>query len=119
MIIYPNFNLQQAFKWMYDPVNDIILISRGRNQHKFILKEYSLKNKALDFYNWIRFVYLEPEDFKIENKTRILCVRPYTGLMDKKDLIKFIRNLNITSEIVFDASNNVIREITQNFNEMY
>jgi hypothetical protein len=121
MIIYPNnFNIQAAFKWMYDPINNILLISRGRNQHKYIHKEYSMKNKVEEFSNWIRIVHLENQDFKTKDKTRILCIRPYNeNLMSRNDLIKFIKDLGITSEIVFDATNNVLQEITQNFNESY
>ena len=121
MIIYPdNFNVQTAFKWMYDPVNDMILVSRKRNQHKYILKEYSIKNKAEEFSNWIRIVHLEDQDFKIEDKTRILCVRPYNeSLMTKESLIKLILSFGITSKIIFDATNDVLKEITKNFNESY
>ena len=124
MIIYPNNktieDIRTSFKWMFEPKSNTYLISRGRNQHKYILHEYSLNNEAEPFDNWIRFIHLEEEDFRTINKSRILCVRPYNEIfLHKEYLFCFIRNLGIESPIMFDMTNSMLKQITKNYNENY
>lgn len=121
MIIYPsNYTISDtrtAFKWMYNFSCDTILISRGRNQHKYIHHEYNQLSLIPEFTDWVRFVHLEKQDFKTKYISRILCVRP--TLHDKEKIERVIQFLKIKSPIVWDATNDIIMDLTKNYNERY
>lgn len=122
LIIFPDDkadSLKTAFKWMWLPSDNIVLISYGRNFHFTIYDKYKKQNpNVADFYNWIRFIHLEENDFS-HPSPRLLCVRKHNVMITSDDIEKFVRMIGIESNICFDVTNESLKTITGNYFEKY
>lgn len=126
MIIFPENlvvnDIKKAYKWMWHPTNNIVAVASNKNSHISIYRFLKSKNNSIpDFYDWIRFIHLNKEDFK-ENMFNepLLCIRVYENkLVNNDQLFEMIRKLGIESKIIFDVTNEKLKNLTGNYNEKY
>ena len=125
MIIFPELNdyshVKTAYKWMWHPFG-LLLISYGKSQHSLIYNIYKKSNKDVpDFYEWIRFIHLNKEDFKETHFNEpLLCIRAYDNKnTDNDQILSLINEIGFESKIIFDITNEKLCEITGNYNVHY
>ena len=109
-------NILKTFKWMYCPLNNIVLVS-GEQFHSSIYNHWlKTTDEPVPFEKWIRFIHLSPQDFKIKRKKKLLCIRQYPiGLAEKSDVKELIRSVGIKSNTRFDITNEKLADITHDY----
>jgi hypothetical protein len=115
-------DVKVAFKWMYAPAEDVILVAAGNGEyHADALHRSVRQHPFLDpvFEHWIRFIHLETTDFRPRAKKRLLCVRAYEAAafpsVTQETLTAVVRGLGIKSPIVFGVTNASLAETTGDY----
>ena len=117
-ILEQNINLVDAFKWMYNPFQQIIIVGSTYDQyHLDILDHYAKKhNVDNDFSNWIRAIHLNNYDFKNDKTKRILCIREFDeNKFNIKEVKKLIDSLGFKSKKVYHITNEKLQVLTGDY----
>ena len=120
-IFPPNLDLKSAHKWMWHP-DGFILISSNYNPHIISYHFFKKDNPDIpSFYDWIRFIHLKNPDFVPKYyKEDLLCVRGFDNkTVSKENIFELVSFVDINSKIVFDITNDKLKELTGNYNAHY
>ena len=117
---YDKALLLNHYKWMWEPQDNLIVVSPSKNDHRIGYLKYKMTNPAVtDFTCWIRFVHLIGDDFR-EKHDNVICVRQFPeSLVDKCKIIVLLNELGIKDEIYFGVTNEKIRELTKYYAANY
>ena len=108
MLIYPEIynesNVNIAHKWMWNPQDDIVLITN--TSYSNIYEEFKVRKPAIDnFFNWIKFI--RPKD---ENYNGFLFVFAQNIIGEYK-VLEFLKALKITDNIRFNMTNSNLKNM--------